>query len=354
MLQFRFNGKIMAIMQLVLLPFMIHYYIKYNSILGSLSAIDARKIKFQLGYLFANNIEASLFQTILEPLISITTLLFCIKIVQKEIKDFSFIAMSINIFLYAQIGLGRVVFFKILIYIFSMLFITRIWNSFLKEKNTKKITKILLSFFVAFLSVTFMAYITLARRGEIVSSYVDLINGYSILFNQAVIYFVGPFRAFDALLSNGVINQFGLFWGRLTFGGIDHLIGYAFNLIHINYPVSNYIIGPYTQTPITIGAGHTFNAFYTALMNYYLDFGIVGILIFPLLYGMFNSFVCNLFLKHSSATTFMLLVLTLYDSIATSFRWSYQLPETWIVLIVLAIVHGVSRSKNNSFNNLIQ
>ncbi|MFC4354212.1 O-antigen polymerase [Chryseomicrobium palamuruense] len=354
---FDINNKWIFILQLPLLSILFYYFIKYNMLLNSLNIIEARNIKYQIGFLFSTPLEYMFNIIIIEPLMSITMLLFSIKLFRKKSKDFTTLLMAFNIFLSSQIGLGRLVFFELMVYLFVTYIVFKSMSikenaqklkgkTYLKEQSHKGKLKAVTLIILIFVLVTGMAYITMLRRGISVFTIDTLMEGYSLLFRQTIVYFVGPFRSLDYLINSDIINIYGLFWGKLTFGGIENLVGYIFLFLDPNYKIANYVIGPLTQNPITIGNGVEFNAFYTSLMNYYLDFNIIGVLIIPLIYGMINAYITNLFLRKTNIVTLMLFIFITYQSIASSFRWNFQFPGSWIVILILVIL-GIIIKKNN-------
>lgn len=339
--EFKPIDKIIFTSQILILPVVLYYFLKYQYLLSNLGFLYARSIKYELGYLFGSSIEYIFFTFIIQPIVNITVILFCIKFMNKDIKNWTFVLMLANILLNGQIGLGRFVYFQILIYLLIIYFITKNKGGLLKlnikNAQSRLLTKIF-AFVGIFTMITFMAVTTVLRRGFDKITLDNLLNeGYYVLFEQAIVYFIGPFRAFDGLLDSSVLSDFGLFWGRLTFGGIDQLLGYLFKLVDPTFLAANSLIGPITRSSVFIGNDQGFNAFYTSLLNYYLDLNIVGILVFPLLYGMFSAFIVNGFIKKKSLSLFILLLFITYNSIASSLRWEYQFPETWIVIFLLFI-----------------
>lgn len=94
-----------------------------------------------------------------------------------------------------------------------------------------------------------MSYTLLIRQGRENISFYETFNGLYTLFDQAIVYFIGPFRTLDYSLQHYVNNKY--FWGRLTFGGIEQLI--SFVLLPLNLETAYESITPLIQTPIVIG-----------------------------------------------------------------------------------------------------
>lgn len=335
--------------QICIFPILLYYYIRYQSLLNSLGFLYARTIKFDLGYLFNSSFEYILYTFIVQPVVDISIIIFCIKLIIGDFKNKLFVFTGINIILNAQTGLGRFVYFQALIYLISSYIIIRKSNGvenfsngkYKKPKKQKKITV----YFASLLMVNVMVIVTLLRQGAKQLTLEMLSSTYLDLFEQAIVYFIGPFRALDTLIQGNTASN-NLFFGRLTLGGLDQLLGYLLMIIDSSFQTVNAIVGPMTRSSIPIGQGQQFNAFYTSLLNHYLDFNIVGIMLFPLIYGIISAYIANVFSNNSKATMFMLLLFNTYNSIASSLRWEYQFPGAWVVVVLLLILNIKNPEKN--------
>lgn len=335
-------NKLILPIQIVVLPILVFYVIKYQLLLKSLGHSYARLIKYDLGLLFTSVYESAFYSYILAPILTITSILAAIKFIQRDIKNITFILMFINIILNTQIGLGRFGYFELMMYMLMVYFIMKNSDKSVKSLvsfNKGKFGQRILLFFISFMLITIMNYTLLIRKGYQEINSMNILDGYNLLFDQAFAYFVGPFRALDYLLTSDMFSEHSYFYGRLTLGGVDHILGMFFKLVASNYEVAYQTIVPVTQNPIIIGQDKTFNAFYTSLMNHYLDFNIIGVLIFPFLNGMIVAYFCNKFVKKQSIAILSLLIFSLYNAIISSLKWNYQHVSTWIVLILLAIFY---------------
>lgn len=327
----RFN-KINLVTQLLIFPILIFYAIKYQILLNSYGHTYARIIRYDLGLLFNTVYESALYSYILQPIVLISSILVAIKIVNRDIKNFTFFIMLINVILNSSIGLGRFGYFQLMIFIIMIyLLIKKKSGRFII--NIRKIGQQFILLILGIILITLMNYTMLIRRGKQKIDMESVIEGYHLLFDQAITYFVGPFRAIDYFLNNYIRDEY--YYGKLTIGGLEHIFGIFFKILDGDYSIAYQIISPTVQEPIIIGYGKTFNAFYTNLLNHYLDFDIVGIIIFPLIYGMIVSYFANEFTKHQNVASLSILVYVSYNALITNLNWTYENLSAWVTLILL-------------------
>lgn len=343
-------NRILLVTQIIILPILIYYNVKYQMLLNTLGHTYARTIKYDLGLLFNSVFESAFYSYILQPVLLVISILTAIKFIKKDIKNLTFILMLLNVVLNTRIGLGRFGYFELIAFILIIYFLIKIRNKHKFTINKHKLGQKVIIAISGFFFITLMNYTLLIRKGFEEVSIDSIMEGYILLFEQGVSYFVGPFRAFDYLIHNDLFNEY--FYGRLTFGGVDHIFGMFFKLIDSNYITAYQSINPIIQDPIYIGDGKTFNAFYTSLMNHYLDLNIIGILIFPLLYGMVTAYVVNLFVKNQNIGSLSLVVFVVYNAILSSLNWSYQNVSTWVALGLLIILYIYFKKLMFKFNEV--
>ena len=160
---------------------------------------------------------------------------------------------------------------------------------------------------------------------------------------QVVLYFEGPLRTLDNFINEGFESLNGnLAYGRATLAGIDEIISLPLIFVGIDYPYFNSIIGSELQTNVTVSEnGYKINAFYTGIMNFYADFGTVGVLIFSMLYATLVVYcVRNFFKKKGDIFSQVLLIFVIMNTLSIVYRWNYQSGATTFLLIVLVILNN--------------
>ncbi|WP_426350468.1 O-antigen polymerase [Alloiococcus sp. CFN-8] len=350
--------KFFLYLQVLIIIILTYYFIKYKRVVSMVGAEEARLYRYSVGKVFESTIEIVFFNTFIEAFIIIAVILFSYLIVYKKYRQPSFILLGINIFLYTEIGSGRSIIIDILLYsiIFYLIMnknklfsykIDRIKDFKFSKKRIYKYLPIVIFIMVV---LSYLSWITSTRMGGSEFSIGALLSGFSEFFKQIILYFNGPFRAFQYGVEN-YGEQIGLFYSRATFAGIDEIVRNFIRVIGIDYMPANSIIGDILQNnQIPIGTSLMFNYAYTYLMIFYFDFKIVGIIIFPILYGFFIRIIIFIHEKERNIYSLMLLAFLINSMVYSVFKWPLQSPSAIIVITIfylftygkhLKILYGV-------------
>lgn len=349
------NSKIFLFIQLLLFTVLFYYLGKYSSMLLSMTVLDSRKIVYEAGYLFGSYTENIFFNWIITPLVHVSILLTIANFIVKNKINISLIISLTNVVLFGFIGNGRLIYFYIGLYFlialcFRYIFVNKEKNKYFEKWEIKNSTikNVLITAVLLFATIYIMNFVTTKRLGIVNPS---LLQMYDVFVNyslkELVVYFTGGFRAFDQFISNYSGEVF--YFGRSTLAGIDELFFFlltsvtgensllsnAMNEVHFNF----------TGGSIVIGDSQTFNAFYTSLFNFYLDFGIVGIIFIPIILGWVSGVIYRNCIRRPNIFNFVLLVYFTQNLILSEFRWNYQTPISWIIILIL-IIAG-KKMKNN-------
>jgi oligosaccharide repeat unit polymerase len=312
-------------------------YQKYKMLLLSLTAEEARNTVYGVGLLFNTTYEYYFFIWVITPLVFSSVVMLITNLTINGLKSLAFYVSLVNCFLFGLIGYGRLVYFQVIaFFLISLGFrydLQKNINSKLKKIKIK--TKI---FFIAIsvVAVYVMNYSTLKRLGINSPSLEDHINIFiDDSWKQFILYFTGPFRAFDNFLKSDIAENIGYTLGRSTFGGIEEIVNALFSFIGLGWPSANSLTATFTVPPTVIGPGITFNAFYTNVMNFYLDGGLAFVMMFSLAYGVISGMVYNNYLKKPNIFTLSIVVYLTYHMMASEFRWSFSSPTVWITILCL-------------------
>jgi len=251
-----------------------------------------------------------------------------------------FLWVIIGLFLlgYVFIGGGRFGYVRIVLAIVFFELVLKV-SSIKTSKLIVTFSSIAVALFVLF------AIVSGGRRGEI-----DAQNafeaGRDIALEQIVTYSSGPITAFDKSLEYDYVRKIGGFqYGRLTFSAID---------VFINM-VASHILGVSTQpalsklsfkqdSPIKIGPNYVWNALYTCLLFFYLDFGILGAIFPPFFIGLlFRKFITCLYKRPS----YSIIVIVFYFFRETMFSvidYGFTSPIVFLMLVVLFIQWRYSKN----------
>ena len=323
------KSKILLASIIIILIIVIYYLIKYNIIIKGMSKLDIRMVRFN--QLFDSGLEALFFNYVIAGSMYILSIIFSVLLTNKKIKNPIFIFSTITILLYSLIGYSRMIYLNIVIYIF----INILLKPNLKELiNVKNIIKIILIGFALIIILFGMLYARICKSSAPIKDNISkTLNNQT---EQIIEYSVGGFRLLDHFIKNGFENFPRKYtYGQATFAGIEEIILYPIKGIGVEIDSFNNIIGDYTQKSIKIGAKTNFNAFYTCVMNFYLDYGLIGVILFPILHSMLIIFSLKQYYLKKDIFSFMLLNFVLLNLFFSIIRWNYQSGTSVFVLVVL-------------------
>jgi|GEM_PF-2249921 len=338
-------------LQLIVLLIVFYYYGKYTHLLNMMTIHDARAIRFEQGLLFRSYTEKVIYTYFILSFLYLSVLINISKYVLTSKKTISLIITLITVILVGFTGLGRLIFFNCLIFFViavalkKLMFIQKKAHRVHKENNKNKLRY----FLPTFAGIIFMTLITGRRRGiemTVLNNFIDL---FPFVLKQGIIYFVGPFRAFDNFLNLRIYDRIGFTFGRSTFSGLDEIIKNLTVIMGLDMESARAKMSSFTVESIYIGTNQQFNAFYTGVMNFYLDGGIWGVIILSFLYGAIAAGVWNYYNKHPNLFSYSLLIYFTYTTIAFEFVSYFGAVSTWIVLFILILCSYISSRKKIRF-----
>lgn len=336
--------KYMLIFQIIYMLILFVYYYKYKKLLLSMGIHSARTIVFTQGYLFKFYFEYLLYTWILTPSIYLIGMICIYKyIVNKKINILLIISI-LNIFIHSSIGNGRMIIFDFICYTILLL----VFNNINSHKITNVIKVIKIRYIIVFLLALYFITLSYANRVGIELS----INNFgNILFKnieQGILYFTGPFVALDTFLDKYSNMNYAYTIWKCTFSGISEVIGNILLSIGINFNTGANIIGDIATKNIYISQTHQFNAFYTSIFNFYLDAGLIGIIIYSFLFGTMVAVVFNRYTKNKNIYNTLLLVYMTWIIMVSV----YRLPSSFeTVLITFILIYLSNKYKFEGVQN---
>lgn len=156
------------------------------------------------------------------------------------------------------------------------------------------------------------------NRSNMRSSDFGLREGLEETNSHIVSYLGGPVVAFDYALNSNMLEECGGYqYGTMTFASIDEML-FMVQVILKKISGTGVLparainkIGTYLhENYIDVGTEWRWNALYTSCLYYYLDFGILGVLLIPFVFGIM---------------------------VRLSIRWLYQY-RSFVFLILLSVI----------------
>lgn len=190
------------------------------------------------------------------------------------------------IIVYGVLAGGRIRFMAVIIFLAFMLLMGPVLGFDKKyEKKSLKYVLIVVAVFVGIISV-----MSMFRAGESELSSDGFTVGFNRFSEQIVVYSVGSLRAFDQAIQNDFVSRIGGFQlGQATFCGVEKflepLLRHGLGItIDSGYDRT---VGFLQEEVLDIGAHHyeEFNYAYTSAFIHYLDFGVLGVFLFPFIFG---------------------------------------------------------------------
>ena len=342
------KSKIFLFLTFIMFFIVTYYLIKYNIIIKDMPKLQIRMVRFI--DLFGSSIETLFFNYIIAGYVYIASIIFSVMLINKRYKNPIFILISFTILEFSLIGYSRMVYFNIAIYIF----INILLKSNLKELiNLKNIIKISAIFGIVFVMLFGMIYARICKNNvSVVNNIKKTIKNQS---EQIIEYSVGSFRLLDYFIKNGFEGlKHKYTYGQATFAGIEEIILYPIKGIGVEINSFNNIMGKQTQIPIKIGEDTEFNAFYTCVMNFYLDYGFLGVIIFPILHSILIILSLNQYYRKKNIFSFILLNFVLLNLFFSIIRWNYQSGTSTFVLLTMIFITNFENIKNKIQEKILQ
>lgn len=259
-------------------------------------------LAYNIGYLRQNFAElmftgkpmlSFVYMTLLKSFYEFTLFLGLYLIIYK--RDFTKIAvLLIFIVPFMFLAGGRTRAMMVAFYFIFLLIFSPLLNHAQETKSPltfrlKHVFFISISLFLLFI---LFSYTSMIRLGYTDFSFEALREGVDKSLLQLCSYSIGPFRAFDIATHSNYIDMVGGYkFGQASIGGLESFLERIIrHLIGVQIPNVNESTLQYLQdTTISVGTHDVtdFNFAYTNAIYHYFDFGYIGIIIWPFLFGRF-------------------------------------------------------------------
>lgn len=274
---------------------------------------------------------------ILSPFSIIAIPIFAYKLIYQ--RDWICLLLGLFLFGYFTLGGGRFGYVRILfglVYVMFCLLYGDKRNYGGRHFNTKKFY----SYFIAILSSisVLLMIVTLARNSEKDSQEESLlVDGTEQLSETVGNYMGGSIVALDHCIENDYLDRVGGYqYGKLTFSALVKFVSPFLNKLGIGYidlPDISFKQDEY----IDVGSSY-FNALYTALFWFYLDFGILGVILFPFLFGLIFHYSIKMLYKYNNIFIFTLVFFIFLKVLHSVFDYTFVLYSEMIFVCILVLL----------------
>lgn len=332
------SNKQRVVLPLSLLTVLLGYYsYKYLNIINTQGVLEARNLRFFVGGLFGSTFEVMFYNYLIESVSYVMLFVISFRLVWGKVDKLLLSTAILYITFFAIIGAGRGIlvelgFYLVYLYLIKKIILYKSTSSksrFVFRNPINKKISFIVAVLVLLYSVT--VYLTGLRTGLFELTLESFTEANSIFMEHISVYLTGSFRAFDYAFHN-YNESLGFNFGRLTFAGLDEIIGNFYRLAGADYQIMNHISGAITGPNITIGKDYEFNALYTCVYNYYFDFGVPGVILFPFLFGFIYHRIILTFERNPSTASLFMLIFVSVASISSVLTWKFQAPAALVAL----------------------
>ena len=159
-------------------------------------------------------------------------------------------------------------------------------------------------------------------------------------------YSLSPIVMFDRSLKYRYVDMFGYQYGKATLMGFDVWISTGLRQIGFTYKTSTNIPEYLEDNYFAYDKKGTLtNYAYTGLLYHYLDFGVLGVFLFPFLFGLLSRMMIMVFYKRTSFYSFLLIGINYFMMMHSLFTCYFL--KAWVALYVMVLLFLVFR-KNKS------
>ncbi len=319
-----------------------YYFYKYLLYMSTAPLSDSRLARFYVGYVFNSGVEQILYNTVFSVIVSFF-LITSSAIIVSGVRDKCLILlMTITVLSWSGFGFGRFdIVYVILLFLMNGSLLSGIVKIIKpKEKLNTSITKgfgILSSVFVM---VLVSSYRTGAGQEDF--DFISiLMSGLNILFEQIVTYLNGSIIALQYALNES--EKFGYpGYGMFTLSGFDEIISLLLNFLGFDVIPFNYSYSAILDKNIYIGEGFEFNALYTGIFYFYMDFGLIGVVVFSLILGMGSAFTVRNFIINQKIENLLLCWIFYSTSLLMPFMLKITSTDTALLFISALLYHFIS------------
>lgn len=280
--------------------------------------------------------ENIIINLILPPLFySLNAILAYLLIYNRKCDKIAII--SIYIIIYSMIGGSRVA--------FLIIGIAFLLISFMMDRIRINMSlSILLLAFVA-ISYLSMSYMTALRYGYYEFSIYTLKVGMEMLNEHFVTYLTIPFRLLDYALHENYLDKLGGYhYGIVSLDGINRYLKMLLERFSIDIPAIYERTTDFFQDNwVLVGKARPANYAYTNVVYHYLDFGILGVALFPFCFSLLLRWTIKMFYRYGSVSTYCLLFYLFFVFVHTIFSW--HLNKAFSLGFILLMVFFIKKRR---------
>lgn len=280
---------------------------------------------------YAGELYGSLFTYIdsfvLHPLYLITLPLFAYMLLYK--RNWYCLVSGFYLLGYESLGGGRIGYIRIVL---GVIFLSYCLLRTFKKQQKRGFVITIVGGIAIF---TLISFVSAARQGELGLNAGK--TGSEVALEHIVTYTAGPIVAFDYSIKKDYSRYLGGYQhGNLTLTPAISLINLFSSRIGVSFPLSLRILGEHKQgDPIQVSDDMSWVALYTANLYFYNDFGALGVVLFPLLFGMIISALISQLFKFKSMPLVAIVSFCFWLMMDSVLDYGFVDPYVFLSLIII-------------------
>lgn len=204
-----------------------------------------------------------------------------------SIKELYIVVVGIAVVvLNALSSLGRGTIFELLVAFTLFYFLSGSTVQDIYKKRIKPIAVALVSIVAVIIIVATMLRSNIDNANEVYGNMNDFV------LKPFITYFYVPICAFE-YGSEHIFDDLVPMFGAADFAGLIDLLMTPFRNVDHDIISINNILGEKMSSQFSFPSGELWNALFTGASNYYIDFGFLGFIVFPIIHGSLFVYLCN-------------------------------------------------------------
>jgi oligosaccharide repeat unit polymerase len=265
------------------------------------------------------------------PVLTFSIIFVSLQYFNKRMNKTILFTTLLSISLYVFSSGGRSIIITLGISFFAAYIINR------KNKNNIKLSKKIFTQFLLVVVLFSLIFVSLGRM--------ETEGGLNEVANTVFRYFTASYIYYEKMIP--LVKEDNVYlYGSAFFGGLIDIFIFILRFIGIEInPTSSYI-STHNQVYITVSNdGAIYNAFPTMLYTFYYDFGYLGIILGPLLFGLSSLAIYKKMISSNSfgfTGIYIMVILTIYES---TLRWTGSFANLWVVVFLFLVIHLITNRR---------
>lgn len=248
-------------------------------------------------------------------------------------RNWLWMAMFVYLMAHASLSGGRFGYVRILLGVGFVAFC--LFSQLSKQYKKRMVALIIVA---AVLGYGLVVVTSGARKGYIGLDKESIEAGIEVANEHLISYTSGPITAFDYALNNNYIKQVGGYkYGGLVSSSIINFIYMTVSRFGIEFRQPIEVVAHLLQDNlIYIGLDELYwNALFTSCMYYYFDFGIIGVLLIPLILGRLISLCVTFYFRDSNVFSLALVSFVFIKMIFSIVQYNFTPCGEFILVFLL-------------------